>query len=58
VRADSSYDVPDLALLTIEIALIKGKRIVKHPTRRFESDAVLFEVAPGFGGIPLTRSQT
>jgi hypothetical protein len=51
---DHSLDrVSNLARLTIEIALLKGERIVEHTASRFEADTVLLEVAPGFGGIPL-----
>jgi hypothetical protein len=49
----SGDDVPDFARFTVKIALFQGEGIVEHVTGRLEGDAVLFEVAVGFGGIPL-----
>src|ERR1017187_341659 len=49
----SRDDVPDLAWRTVKITPLKGKHIVEHTTRRLEADAVFYQVAFGFGSVPL-----
>src|ERR1035437_8084070 len=49
----SRDDLSDLACRTVKIAPFKGKHIVEHRARRLEADAVFYQVAYGFGGVPL-----
>src|SRR5580658_387482 len=48
----SRNNVPDLARVAVNITTLTGKHITEHKSRRLEADAMFYQVALGFVGVP------